>query len=445
MWRAGNAVISGLVASSAVLVAVVLLGISVALGVMSLREETRLMLELLRVMFPYMPLICLTAIFMGMLNSRGQFFVPALGAALMNVVMIGAVFLVAPMMGATLSVQIFGLAFGALIAGTAQAAYQLPNLWREGFRYRWVTPWHDPTVREVARKMVPGMLGVAAFQLNVLLTNVVAFNVGGNIVASFDYAVRLMELPQGVFGVSLATYLLPTLSGLAAEKKYAEFRGTLRQGLGYLLFVNALASVLLVLLAVPVVRLLFERGEFGVDSTQNTAAALMFLAPGLLAFSMVNILARAFYALGDTHTPMRISIFCLVTNLLLAMALVQELRQAGLGLANTISSSLNVGLLVYALRRKLGGLDFAALRGQVAVVAAGVAVAGAVAWWGLAAWERNVGHVTLAAKAGAVFVPAGVAALVYWLVAIGLRLPAAWEVAGLAIGRLGRRRKGNGG
>ncbi len=439
MWRAGNAVISGLVAAAAVLVAVVLLGITVALGTMSLGDDTRLMLELLRVMFPYMPLICLTAIFMGMLNSRGQFFVPALGAALMNVVMIGAVFFVTPWMGATLNVQIFGLAIGALFAGTAQAAYQLPNLRREGFRYRWVTPWGDPTVREVARKMVPGMLGVAAFQLNVLLTNVVAFNVGGNIVASFDYAVRLMELPQGVFGISLATYLLPTLAGLAAEKKYAEFRGTLRQGLGYLLFVNTLASVLLVVLAVPVVRLLFERGAFGVDSTRNTAEALMFLAPGLLAFSMVNILARAFYALGDTHTPMRISIFCLVANLLLAFALVRDLRQAGLGLANTISSCVNVGLLVYALRRKLGGLDFGPLRRQVGVVLLAGMAAGTVAWWGGGVWDRGVGHATLAAKVGAVFAPAGVAAFVYWLVATALRLPAAWEAAGLALGRLKRR------
>lgn len=440
MWRAGNAVISGLVAAGAVVVAVVLLGISLALATLPLGEETRLMLRLLRVMFPYMPLICLTAIFMGMLNSRGQFFVPALGAALMNVVMIGAVFWVTPLLGEPLNVRIFGLAIGALLAGAAQAAYQLPNLRREGFRYRWVSPWRDATVREVVRKMVPGMLGVAAFQLNVLLTNVVAFNVGGSILASFDYAVRLMELPQGVFGLSLATYLLPTLSGMAAEKKWGEFRGTLRQGLGYLLFVNALASVLLVVLAVPVVRLLFERGQFGPDSTRNTALALVFLAPGLLAFSMVNILGRAFYALGDTHTPMRISIFCLVSNLILAFALVHGMRQAGLGLANTISSCVNVGLLIYALRRKLGRLDFAPLRRQLAVVLLAGAAAGAVAWWGGGVWERNVGHASLVAKVGAVFAPAGVAAMVYWLVAVALKLPTAWEVTGLAMGRLRGRK-----
>lgn len=111
-------------------------------------------------------------------------------------------------------------------------------------------------------------------------------------------------------------------------------------------------------------------------------------------------------------------------------------------MANTISSCVNVGLLIYALRRKLGRLDFAPLRRQLAVVLLAVAAAGAVAWWGGGVWERNVGHVSLAAKLGAVFAPAGLAALVYWLVAIALKLPTAWEVAGLAMGRLKRGKRG---
>src|SRR4029077_14298656 len=112
------------------------------------------------------------------------------------------------------------------IAGVAQAAFQLPLLHKEGFRYRWVTPWRDETVRRVVTQMIPGAVGVAAFQINVLITQGMAFWVGTGVVTSFTVAVRLMELPQGVFGISLATYLLPTLSGLAAEKKYPEFRAT---------------------------------------------------------------------------------------------------------------------------------------------------------------------------------------------------------------------------
>src|SRR5205809_6270646 len=158
--------------------------------------------------------------------------------------------------------------------------------------------------------MVRGAIGVAAFQINVVLTQSLAFWLDKSIVASFDYAVRLMELPQGVFGISLATYLLPTLSALAAEKKYPDFRTTLVQGLDYLVFVNMLAAVLLMTLAEPIVRLLFERGAFDFLTTHRVTLALVCLAPGLVAFSIVNILARAFYALGDTQTPMKISIVC---------------------------------------------------------------------------------------------------------------------------------------
>src|SRR5437762_3297401 len=353
MWRAANAVISGMVVAAAAIVGLVMLGISLVLAAREFEANTRLMLELLRVMFPYMLVICLTAVFMGMLNARGHFFIPAAGAVVLNLVMIAAVLFLAPRLGRELNRQIFGLAIGVLIAGVAQAAFQLPALRREGFRYRWVAPWRDATVREVVRKMIPGALGVAAFQVNVLLTNGLAFWVDRQIVASFDYAVRLMELPQGVFGISLATYLLPTLSGLAAEKKYAEFRGTLEQGLSWLVFINLLAAALLFSLAEPIIRLLFERGLFNEQSTRNSALALKCLAPGLVAFSTVNVVARAFYALGDTQTPMKISVVCLGLNLIFALWLVLSFhpgyRQGGLGIANTLTAACNVGLLLYAL------------------------------------------------------------------------------------------------
>jgi putative peptidoglycan lipid II flippase len=429
MWRAANAVISGLVSVAAGLTLLVVLGISVALLFNISNPETHLMLRLLRLMFPYMLLVCLAAVLIGMANARGHFFVPALGAAVLNLVMIASVLFLAPRMGKALEQQIFGLAIGVVVAGLAQAFFQWPSLTREGYRYHWVSPWGEPIVREVVRKMLPGSIGVAAFQINVLLTQCFAFWLEPTVVATFNYAVRLMELPQGVFGVSLATYLLPTLSGLAAEKKYPEFRQTLKQGLGSLAFANLIAAAVSFTLAEPIVRLLFERGKFDAVATHRVAVALMCLSPGLLMFSMNNILARAFFALDDITTPMKISVFCLLLNLVLSVALVQSYREAGLGVANTITAGFNTGLLLYALRRKLSRLEMTDLRQAIVVLASNAVLAGVTAWGLSWFWERNLGHASLALKIGGVFVPGLVAAAVYGVAAIWLKVPAAREIA----------------
>jgi putative peptidoglycan lipid II flippase len=449
MWRAANAVISGLIIFTCVVVAVGMVAVSGALlfgghtenGVTRFTGRTLLMLQLLRVMLPYLVLVCLAAVFMGMLNARGHFFIPAMGATMLNVVMIASVLWLAPRMGLQfpkeerLPHQIFALAIGVLAAGMAQAAFQLPTLARDGFRFHWVSPWRDETVQRVVRQMLPATIGVAAFQINVVLTQGLSYWVDDYVVASFQYAVRLMELPQGLFGISLATYLLPTLSGLATEKNYDGFRSELRQGIGYLVFTNLIASVLLVVLAEPIFRLLFERGRFDATSTSQATLALACLAPGLVFFSVVNILARAFFALGDTKTPMKVSVFCLLLNLLLAVTLVWRFKQGGLGIANTLTSIVNVTLLTYALRRKLKTLNMASLRQPILLLAVVAVLAGAIALGGWRFWESSLGHGTLALKIGAVFVPAGIAGLIYWLAALALKIPAAKEMTEFALAK----------
>lgn len=439
MWRAANAVISGLIVFSAIVIGIALLGISAALEWGSFGGKTTLMLQLLRVMFPYSLMVCLTAVMMGMLNARGHFFIPALGAAVLNVVMIASVLLLAPQMGSTRHTQIFGLAIGVLVAGLAQAAFQWPTLHREGFRYRWVAPWGNSTVQQVIRRMLPASIGVAAFQINVMLTQGFAFAFGDGIVASFEYAVRLMELPQGLFGISLATYLLPTLSGLATEKKYPEFRSTLGQGLAYLLPLNVFAAIILVVLGKPIIRLLFERGEFDAESTERVAWALACLGPGLICFSMVNILARAFFALGDTSTPMKISLVCLGLNLLLAFVLIHPFREGGLGLANTMSSTVNLFCLYYALRKKLKHLDLAELRQSIGPLLVAGAGALLIAFFSYRFWDVEFGHVDFWRKLGAVFIPMSAAAAVYFLLAWQLKVNAAREMMQLISRKLLRR------
>ena len=221
--------------------------------------------------------------------------------------------------------------------------------------------------------MIPSAIGVAAFQINVMLTQTLAFGKNKFIVAEFFYAVRLMELPQGVFGLSLATFLLPTLSALAVEKNFGQFRATLRQGVNYLIFINLLAAVLLFTLAEPIIRLLFERGKFDAYSTAHVSFGLVCLVPGLISFSLVNILARAFYALQDIKTPMRISVFCLALNVLLTVFFLfgTGLGAGALGIANSLSSFCNLGLLLFALRKKLRTLDMGESAAQLPRLARG--------------------------------------------------------------------------
>ncbi|HTH45888.1 MAG TPA: murein biosynthesis integral membrane protein MurJ [Candidatus Limnocylindria bacterium] len=435
MWHGANAVLSALIVVSAGLVMLAMLGLALAVTFVPMAANKELILRLLFVMFPYVGLVCIAAVFIGMLNARGHYFLPAIGATVLNVVMIGSVWLLAPRFGRDLEHQVFGLAVGLVLAGLLQAAFQLPALRREGFRWRWVTPWRDPTVRQVIQKMAPATIGVAAYQINVLLTQTFALNVDQHIVASFNYAVRLMELPQGVVGISLATYLLTELSHLSAEKKFPEFRAALGEGLRQVLFINGLACVLLVTLATPIMRLLFEHGKFTSASTARASFALIFLAPGLVAYSMNNILARAFYALGDTRTPMRISLVSLAINLVLAVPLILLLRQGGMGLANTISAATNSALLLYALKRALPKFGLREFLPNVTAVVGAATLAGLTAWGAHALWERWVGHAGLAGRSGAVFVPMALAGAVYLALALWLKLPQAYELLGLLRGR----------
>jgi len=334
--------------------------------------------------------------------------------------------------------RVFALAFGVLTAGLAQALFQMPAMRREGFRYQWISPWNDPTTREVVIKMIPSAVGVAAFQLNVMLTQSLAFGENKDIVAEFFYAVRLMELPQGVFGLSLATFLLPTLSALAVEKNYHQFRVNLRQGFSHLIFINLLSAALLFTLAEPIIRLLFERGKFDATSTEHVSFGLICLAPGLISFSLVNILARAFYALSDIKTPMRISIFCLTLNLMLTAFFLfgAKLGAGALGVANSLSSFCNLGLLLFALRRKLRTLEMAECTRQLPRLAVAGVAAGLVAWGIRWYWQEHLGHATLPLKLGEVFLPMTAATAVYFALGWWMNISSAREMLELVVARV---------
>jgi putative peptidoglycan lipid II flippase len=207
-------------------------------------------------------------------------------------------------------------------------------------------------------------------------------------------------------------------------------------------FVNLLASVLLILLAEPIVRLIFEGGKFGPDATIRVAFSLACLAPGLVMFSAINICARAFYALGDTRTPMRISVLCLGLNLVFTLGLLALFkagyRQGALGVANSLSAGINATLLLYALRRKIGRLDFGEFWSSLSPMLAAGVLAGGTAWSAASLWNHHLGHANLWLKMGEVFGPAALATLIYWAAAWWLKVPSAREISGLLTRRLRR-------
>ena len=309
-----------------------------------------LTVRLTRLMFPYLLFVGLGALAMGMLNAHRHFVTPALAPVMLNLAIIGAVFGVVP----HLAEPVFGLAVGVLVGGLGQLAIQLPALARRGLLVVPALDRHHPAVARIVRLMTPVALGQSATQLNILVDTVIAsFLVGGS-VSYLYYADRLVEFPLGVFGIAIATAVLPTLSEQAASRNPAALRATLSFAQRLAAFICLPAAVGLLLLREPLVRVLYQRGEFGPLETAQTAWALGFYALGLVGFASVKIGAQAFYALGDTRTPVKIAVGAMVLNSVLAVALAFPLRHGGLALATSCSATANALALAWLLRRRLG-------------------------------------------------------------------------------------------
>ena len=432
-WRAANAVGSAL---ALVLVGVTLLVVAGLLGALAWagpNENQRLILQLTATMFPYMIFVCLAAWAMGMLNSLRHFFVPAFSPVLLNIVLIGSVFLICPQWGHTLETQVFGLAVGVLLGGVVQLAYQVPQLIREGWRPRWMLNWRDETVQQVATLLGPSVIGVLAYQINVIVGRTLGFFVGDYVPAALNYADRLMELPQGVFGVSLATYMLPTLAAIAARGAMDEFRHEISRALRFLMVVTVPATVGLVVLGEPIVRLLFERGRFTAENTAHAAFALQFSALGLTFFSCTSILARAFYARKNTRTPMWTAVISMAANIAFALCLMWPLKEGGLALANSLSAALNATLLFVFLRRDVGSLHGTAIASAAVRIGVAALVMGAACWGSYHWLALRLTPTTLANNLALALGPIAVGVAVYFA--------AAFMLAGTELRALVKREK----
>jgi len=358
LWKFANTFFFDLTVMMAVLTVVgmiftPLLVRVIAYGFKGVQGKWDLTIVLTRMMFPYIFLISLSALAMAILNSFKKFFVPALTPVLFNLAIITAA--VCGAARAKEPAMVF--AVGVVIGGCCQLAFQLPFLWRQGMRFRWGLSFTHPAVRKVGRLMLPGIFGVGISQINFALSRMIASLLEEGSVSSLYYASRIQELTLGIFSIALSIVLLPTLSELAAQKDHDRMKDTLAFSFRLIFFITLPAMAGLLILNMPIIRVLYERGVFDAQSSAMSASCLFFFAFGLPFISGVKILAPAFYSLKDTRTPVVVAFFVMLAYILSSILLMRPLRVGGIALALSLSSVLNFFLLFHLLERKIGPVN----------------------------------------------------------------------------------------
>ncbi|MBI5652175.1 MAG: murein biosynthesis integral membrane protein MurJ [Chloroflexi bacterium] len=361
-WRLARAIIAltfFLMTALAIVLAIFsppLVAIAVAPGFTPADQE--LTATLMRAMLLTPIVFGVSGIIMGILNAHQHFILPALAPALYNAAIIAGALWLAPTLG------IYGLVVGVVAGSILHLAIQLPWFLRfqiSDFRFQnlkfEILNLKSYDVREVAHLFLPRTLGIAAVQINFVVNTILASTLPIGSIAALGYAWRVMLLPVGVIGQSLATVVFPTLSAQTARQERAAFRATFSIALRATLYLTIPASVGLFILGAPFIALLFQRGQFTARSTADTAFALQFFALGLFAHSALEIITRAFYALHDTRTPVIVGIGAMALNVALSIALIAPLAHGGLALANSIATILETLTLLAILHRRLGDID----------------------------------------------------------------------------------------
>jgi putative peptidoglycan lipid II flippase len=317
-------------------------------GFESVGERFNMATDMLRVTFPYLMLIALTAFSGAILNTYGRFSVPAFTPVLLNLCLIGAALWLSPYLNIPIAAQ----AWGVLIAGFIQLAFQLPFLYRMGFLVRPRLNWQDEGVRRVMMLMLPALFGASIGQISLLINTIFASFLQVGSITWLYFSERLAYFPLGVFGVALATVVLPHLSARHAEKSKESFSHTLDWGIRCNLLIGVPAVITLLILSGPLIVSLFHYKKFTVFDVSMTQQSVLAYSVGLLAFMLVKVLSAAFFARQDIRTPVKIGIYAVVANIILNAALVSPLKHAGLALAASLASWINVALLLIFLYRK---------------------------------------------------------------------------------------------
>ncbi|MHB9074947.1 MAG: murein biosynthesis integral membrane protein MurJ [Desulfobaccales bacterium] len=334
-----------------------------------------------RIMFPFLVLVSLAALAMGMLNTKGKFFVPSLSSSFFNLgsVVVGvSVSLVAPRFGVE---PIVGMAWGALVGGVLQLAVQLPLLWRVGFKLWWVIDFKEPGLRRIVKLMLPAVVGLSATQINIFINTFYASSCAQGSISWLNYAYRLFHLPMGLFGVALMVATLPVVSRHAANKDLGALREALQSSLSLAILVTLPAACGLIFLAHPIIALIYQHGQFTALDTQQTATALALYSLGLGAFAGVKIMVPVFYALDDTRVPVLGSFVTVAANLGLIHFTLAPLQHRAIALSTSLSMILNFLFLAAVLYSKLDGYQVRSLLLKLIKLTGASLIMGLVVYW----------------------------------------------------------------
>src|ERR1700719_1504323 len=398
-WRLANKVAT---LTAVFMSAITLLGIVFAPQLVELLtwgswspDKTELTISLPRIMWPFMLLVPLAALVMGIVNAKHVFGPPAMASSYFNLgCIIGGVVIgwwLDPHFGAR---SLTGLAIGTLIGGTWQLAAQFPSLHRVGYKYRADFQWRDEGVRTVLTLMAPAVIAASAVQVNVLVNSGFAASLGNGPVSWLNIAFRLMQLPLGIFGVAIGTVTLPLVSKSAAVGNMSEFRGILAHGMRLAFLLTIPSAIGLAMLAPPIISVIYQHGRFTPEMTRQTAGALQFYAIGLVSYSVLKVLTPAFYAIGRRNTPMLVSFLAIGTNLFLNWLFTFRLGwgHRGLAFSTSVVATINFILLYILMRQQTGPLETRRLLVDLGKICLAGAFLALVCWlanqWWLNDWEQ---------------------------------------------------------
>jgi putative peptidoglycan lipid II flippase len=449
-WRLANKVAT---LTAVFMSAVTLLGIVFAPQLVELltwgawpAEKTALTILLTRIMWPFMLLVSLAALVMGMLNAKHVFGPPAMASSYFNLgsiiagVTIG--YWLDPHFGAS---SLVGLAIGTLIGGAWQLIGQFPSLWHVGYKFHPDFHWRDEGVRTVLTLMAPAVIAASAVQVNVLINSGFAASItdaSGHVidgpVSWLNIAFRLMQLPLGIFGVAIGTVTLPLVSKSAALGNTAEFRAILARGMRLAFLLTIPSAIGLAMLASPIISVIYQHGRFTAEMTRQTAGALQFYAIGLVSYAVLKVLTPAFYAIGKRNTPMVVSFLAIGANLFLNWLFTFRLRwgHRGLAFSTSLVATINFLLLYALMRRHIRRLETRQMLiglGKMCVAGALLALVcwGANYWW-LDAWA----DLRFFQKLIALFIAIACGAAAFFGAAFLLRVSEVQDIIDLVMHRL---------